>query len=421
MTPFSPRTKQPELDEKLNYRHTLLIGFGFFASSLLWSLYNSFMPLILQDFISSTTLVGFIMTIDNIFGVIFQPYFGSLSDRTQSPLGKRLPYILCMAPLSAVCFFLIPRLGNLIPLMVVVIAFNFTMSVWRSPMISLMPDLTPDRHWSQANGVINLMGGIGSIMAFLIGGKLVKSYGRPAGFVMGSLITLAAVLVLGMTIKERERSQVFQIRPAHAGATDTASLSSFRQLPASRKRRLLYILLAIFFWFSAYNAVETFFTSFAKAHLGVDEGSGAMLLAFFSVSFVIFALPCGFLAAKIGRSRSILLGLIGITLIFIPLNFVLNITAIRILLLVGGLFWAMINVNSLPAVLSLGKREEIGTYTGYYYFFSFAASIASPILFGLIRDLTGNYTSLFVYAPVCFALAFFFTYLFRQEEARASR
>ncbi|HHT24219.1 MAG TPA: SLC45 family MFS transporter [Clostridiaceae bacterium] len=390
---------------KLNYGKTFLIGTGFFASSLLWSIYNSFVPLILKDFITSSTVIGLIMTIDNAFGVIFQPLFGSLSDRTRTRFGKRMPFIMIAAPLCSVLFFFIPQMPSLFTLMFIVIIFNFGMSVWRAPIVALMPDLTPSQHWSKANGVINLMGGVASIIAFLIGGKIANSYGRSATFGMGSVVMLVAVFTLFLFVKEPVAKSPFTSSDKSEDDKKSVSLSAFKELPAKQKHNLLYLLFAIFFWFCGYNAVETFFTTFAVENLGLAEGSASMLLAFFSVSFVAFAIPSGFIATKIGRRKSIIIGLIGIIAVFIPILFLMNLMALRILLLLGGFFWALININSLPMVLEIGKESEIGTYTGYYYFFSFSASIVSPILFGLIRDLTQNYATLFIYATIAFALA----------------
>ncbi len=387
--------------EKLNYGKTFLIGFGFFASSLLWSIYNSFVPLILADFLESTALIGTIMTIDNFFGVIFQPLFGSLSDRTHTPIGKRMPYILIGAPLCGLLFALIPKMPTLVLLMAVVILFNFLMSVWRSPMIALMPDLTPHKLRSKANGIINLMGGLASIIAFLIGGKIANAYGRGATFLMGSVVMIIAVIVLVFFVKEHKTA------PAEVSGEQKreGTLSSFKRLPADVRRSLLALLLAIFFWFSAFNAVETFFTSFATSELGLSDGSAAMLLAFFSVSFVLFAVPAGIIGGKIGRKKAILTGLFGMVAVFTPLFLVNDLTVFRVILLIGGFFWAMININSLPMVLEMANDQEIGTFTGYYYFFSFSAAIVSPILFGFIRDITKNYNTLFIYAPAFFLLA----------------
>lgn len=266
------------------------------------------------------------------------------------------------------------------------------------------------------------MGGMASIVAFLIGGKIANSFGRQATFVMGSTVMLIAVIVLFVFVKEKDnrirnlRGELQAREKAADKPKSALSLNAFKALPHEQKRNLLLILLAIFFWFCGYNAVETFFTTFAVQHLGVAEGSAAMLLAFFSVSFVAFAIPSGFIATRIGRRRAIMIGLIGLTAVFIPINLVMNITAIRVLLLIGGFFWAMININSLPMVLEIGQKDGLGTYTGYYYLFSFSAAIASPILFGLIRDLTDSFTSLFIYAPVAFAAALVCILLFRDPK-----
>ena len=256
---------------RLDMRKTFLIGLGFFSSSLLWSTYNSFVPLILHGFISSTTLIGSIMTIDNIFGVIFQPLFGMLSDRTRTPIGKRMPYIIIGAPVCGILFALIPQMRSLFALMAIVILFNFVMSIWRSPMIALMPDLTPEKQRSQANGIINLMGGLAAILAFLVGGKLADAYGRAATFQMASGTLLVAVILLFVFVKEKKSPDS---AVSGAGGSELDSLRSggfgaFRRLDRTRRRGLGLILFAIFFWFCAFNAVETFFTLYeiGRAHV----------------------------------------------------------------------------------------------------------------------------------------------------------
>ncbi len=411
---------EKSFENRLNLGKTFLIGLGFFSSSLLWSVYNSFVPLILRDFMTSTTLIGMIMTIDNFFGVIFQPLFGMVSDRTRTRIGKRMPYILIGAPVCGFLFSLIPGMKTVPGLMTVLILFNFGMSVWRSPMIALMPDLTPENKRSQANGVINLMGGLASILAFLVGGKLANLYGRAVTFRMAAGFLLIAVLILFFLVKEKKADAGTPPdgESAEKSGDDfpgLAGFGAFRRLDPSRRRSLGLILLAIFFWFCAFNALETFFTSYATDTFGLSEGSAAMTLAFFSVAFVAFALPAGLLGAKIGRQKTILIGLVGLIVIFLPMNLISNLKIVRVLLLIGGCFWAFININSLPTVLNFAREEELGTFTGYYYFFSFSAAIVSPILFGFIRDVTKTFGTLFIYAPICFAIALVCIALFRQE------
>ncbi len=416
----------------LNYRKTFLIGFGFFASSLAWSLYNSFVPVLLEErYLQSSALIGFIMTIDNIFGVIFQPLFGQISDKTRTRFGKRMPYIMVGIPVCAAAFFFIPRTGSLLTMMSVIILFNLVMSVWRSPVVSLMPDMTAPVHRSKANGIINLMGGVGGIIAFLAGGFLANVGGDNMPFLMGSIIMLFALAMLFFFVKEPDNRRLARVMEGRddllskAGSSESdpaksGKSSSLAGLDKAEKRSLAALLLAIFFWFCGYNAVESFFTLYATKQLGISKGDAAMTLALFSLALVAFALPAGILASKYGRKRLIMIGLTGMVLAFVPMLFVEDLLILRGLLLLGGLFWACININSLPMVVELASEEKIGSFTGYYYFFSFSAAIVSPILFGWIRDLTADYASLFPYSIIAFILAFACMIVVRHGEADPS-
>jgi maltose/moltooligosaccharide transporter len=171
----------------------------------MWVLYNTYVPIFLQagnpaidqqlavktlGFGSSATLTGIIMTLDNIAAFFIQPIMGAVSDRTYTRIGRRMPYILACAPIAAIAFCLIPmvplaipealngqlsQLGGLFALFVVAIGIMLlAMAVFRTPVVALMPDLTPSALRSKANGVINLMGGLGGVLAFLGGGLFVQ-------------------------------------------------------------------------------------------------------------------------------------------------------------------------------------------------------------------------------------------------------
>jgi MFS family permease len=381
---------------KLDVKKTVLLSFGFFASSIAWSVYNSFVPQILAGFITSTTLIGFIMTIDNIFGVIFQPVFGRLSDKTRTRFGRRMPYIFIGLPVCAVAFTLIPHMGNLWSLMGIIIVFTFVMSAWRSPVVALMPDITPGPLRSQANGIVNLLGGVGSLIAFFAGGILFKKGGFPLPFLMSSVMMLIALAVLAFFV--REPKQAYEPEEKNKKA-------DIKQLSKDEKKSLLLILFGVFFWFTGYNAVETFFTLYATNTLGMDAGSASMTLSIFSLTFLAFAVPAGFIAVKTGRRRAILIGLVGLVVLFLPMIFLANVWVARVCLFLGGFFWAMVNINSLPMVVQLSGEEKVGAFVGYYYFFSFSSQIVSPVLFGFIRDLVGHYKVLFLYACIAFVVA----------------
>lgn len=405
---------------KLNYKQTFLIGFGFFASSIAWSMYNVYVPTLLGRYMESTLLIGFIMTIDNIFGVVFQPLFGSLSDKTQTRFGRRMPYILIGLPICAVAFSLIPFTWSLATLMGVVIIFNFVMSTWRAPVVALMPDITPPPLRSKANGVINFMGGLGSLFSYFIGGILFKIGGMPLPFISSAIVMLLALLVLKLFVHEEKYKEEAGIIENNAQAEDKSDNTSQGKKTVS----LILILFAILFWFCGYNAVETFFSLYVintlKDAAGnfLTEGDASLLLSLFSLTFLFFSIPAGFIGSKIGRKKTILIGLAGVTVLFLAMLFTGNIWALRILLFLGGGFWACVNINSLPMVVELAKWKDIGKYTGYYYFFSFSAAIISPMLFGWIRDLVKRYESLFIYSAVAFTLAFICMLFVKHGEAK---
>ena len=384
---------------KLDVKKILLLSFGFFASSIAWSVYNSFVPQILEGFIKSTTLIGFIMTFDNIFGVIFQPLFGSLSDKTRTRFGRRMPYIFIGLPICAVAFTLIPRMDSIWSLMAVIIVFTFVMSAWRSPVVALMPDITPGPLRSQANGIVNLMGGVGSLIAFFAGGILFRAGGFPLPFLMSAVMMLLALAVLALFVREPKQAYI------NNEPEEKDKKADLRQLSKDEKKSLLLILSGVFFWFTGYNAVETFFTLYATNTLGMDAGGASMTLSIFSLTFLAFAVPAGYLAVKTGRRKAILIGLAGLIVLFLPLIFLANAWVARACLFLGGFFWAMVNINSLPMVVQLSGEEKVGAFVGYYYFFSFSSQIVSPILFGFIRDMVGHYKVLFLYACIAFLLA----------------
>ncbi|NLW53598.1 MAG: SLC45 family MFS transporter, partial [Clostridiaceae bacterium] len=294
---------------KLNYKQIFLIGFGFLASSLAWSIYNSQVPLILeQRFQLSGVLIGTIMTIDNFFGVIFQPLVGAASDKTRTRIGRRMPWIIVGIPVCALFFSLAPLQQTLWAFMGAIIIFNLVMSLWRSPVISLMPDVTARPLRSKANGVINMMGGIGSILAFLVGGILSDIRDdKFFAFFFASVLMMIALFILLKFVREpdslsfREEHNIsikntisnrwaYQAREAladdpHAKDEEEAqaaegkkrSFAAFLTLPGAEKRSLLFLLLAVFSWFMGFNAIEAFFTLFATNTYGISGGSATMM------------------------------------------------------------------------------------------------------------------------------------------------
>lgn len=408
---------------RLNYGKTFLLGFGFFGVSVIWGVYNAFVPIFLADkFGLAPAIIGFFMTLDNIAALFIQPPVGAWSDKLRTPLGRRIPFILVGAPITAVAFGLIP-IAAILPLFVACTStLLLSAALWRTPVVALMPDITPSEFRSQANGIINFMGGIGTIIALQTGGMLYKiSPNFP--FWLGSGLVLLAALIVYLFIEEPKEYETTEEQPG--------MFASLKEVFSDEDKSGLRILLAIFFWFLGFSAVETFFTLYAKNHLGLNEGDGATLLSVLPLFFVLFAIPSGYVAGKLGRKTTISIGLITITIMLIllyitPAGALLTgiaplplvgiplveggarmLTLAGVLLILGGIGWAFININSLPMIVDLTSAARIGTFTGLYYLFSTFSAIVGPNLNGWAVQLTnGNYNIIMLIAPFFMLTAF---------------
>ncbi len=412
---------------RLDYGKTFLLGFGFFGVSVIWTVYNAFVPLFLAGkFSLGPGLIGFFMTLDNVAALFIQPPVGAWSDRLRTPIGRRMPFILIGAPIGAAVFGLIP-LASVLPLFVACTStLLLSMALWRTPVVALMPDITPSPFRSQANGIINLMGGVGAIVATLGGSALYKL--NPAyPFWLGSALVIAATLLVFALVKEP--------REYEASAQEPGMWQSLRQVWQEEDKSALRLLSAIFFWFLGYTAVEAFFSLYAVNHLKLDAADGVRLLGQLSLIFVLFALPAGYIGATLGRRITIvagiaLLSLMMLAMFFFPVStlttqlFVLpvlgSVPVVGVMLMVAGAAWAMININSLPMVVDMTNAARIGTYTGLYYLFSTLSAIAGPNVNGWIIQLTGNnYNAIMIVAPIFMAVALLMMLGVRRGEAVA--
>ena len=400
---------------KFSYPKTFLLGFGFFGVSVIWGTYNAFVPLILANkFNLAPALIGFFMTLDNIAALLIQPSVGAWSDRLRTPLGRRLPFILIGAPIGALVFGLIP-LVNVLPLFVAcTTTLLISMAFWRTPVIALMPDITPSKYRSQANGIINFMGGVGSIISFL-GGATLYEMNKAYPFWLGSALVIIASLMVLIFIREPKEYQTGEKQPG--------LLKSVNEVIDDPDKSAIRMLGAIFFWFVAYNAIEAFFTLYATNHLRLSEADGTRLLGQLSLLFVLFALPSGYIGGRIGRRLTIMTGIILMTtamatMYFLPIDVLTisitrlpilgNVPVVGLILMLAGISWALININSLPMVVDMTTAARLGTYTGLYYLASTLAAITGPNINGWIIQLGGrNYNTIMLVAPAFMLVALF--------------
>ena len=503
------QVKQPAF--KLNLKRTFLIGFAFFGILLLWQVYDSWCPTFLSELfvkmsnpdyeVWRTTaaslsdqarvalangdyalaeslaaqsqslikqcnaavedkqyLVGIMMAIDNIAALILLPIFGSISDKTKSPIGKRMPYILVGTFVCAVAFPFIPvmfyanNLTGVIALMAIVVIFAM---MYRNPAVALMPDITPKPLRSKANGIINIMGYIGGACATLIGIPFVLSqylgssnhhlsaamkemniegvklatdplilkshtwaYGNiwaiEIPFLVGSVLMLVSAIVLFIKIKENKLS-VEMKEEMERGELEAEVVDKVTEdAPMTKANRIMLILIlaAEFFWFMADNGIATFMGNYTVYYLGAETSSNMINTIIGGVGSVIGFAIGGIIASKIGRKFTVVSGL-SLTLLGYVLWAVLTFAIepngsfpfwIFIVWFIKGFGMSLVHVNSFPMVVELCPNSKIGKFTGLYYAASMAAQTITPIALGtLLLHPDFSWQFLPIYAIVCSA------------------
>ncbi|MBR1821390.1 MAG: MFS transporter [Clostridia bacterium] len=392
---------------KLNTRRTLLIGLAFFSICAFWQMYDTIIPLILRDtFHIGDSVSGAIMAADNVLALVLLPLFGKLSDRTSTRLGKRMPYILC-GTACAVALTLalsgadVPgRFGLFIVLLGLLL---IAMGTYRSPAVALMPDVTPKPLRSKANAIINLMGALGGIYALAAVRLLVGQHADGRTDYTPVFIAVAALMALSVALlvwRVRENA----LRGENADP-DEAQDASVGKLPPDQMRSLALILCSVALWYMGYNAVTTAYSKYFTRMWGDLSGAASCLMIATGAAVVSYV-PVGILSSRIGRKKMILIGVAVLAACFAVTGLIQSFSAILYaLFVIIGFAWAAINVNSYPMVVEISRSGDVGKYTGYYYTFSMAAQILTPILSGWLLEHVGYHT-LFPYAAITVALAF---------------
>jgi len=403
------------------YKTTFFIGLGFFTMGLMDPLYDTYVPYFLNWFIPSKGLIGTVMTLDNIFALFLIPVVSAVSDRTRTRIGRRMPYILITLPLTAVFFSTIPfaAMKSLAFLIIVIFLLNVFKQSARGPVVALMPDIIPGEYRSEANGVINTMGGIAAIVGTVGLANLMDVYidlpklGRIKDilpFPISGVLVIIATLLLFIFIKEdtsagEEQEKRVPIR------------KSISMIFRDKDKSAFYILISILLWFFGYQGVLPFVGLYSIEVIGTSSGTAALAGGMVGIAYAIFAIPSGVVAHKVGRKKTIRISLIVLTLLLIVLFFhgplsvlfgfsrTLQIAFFWALMFIFGIFWVAVITNSFPMLWQMATYDDMGIYTGLYYAFSQTAAILSPPIVGGIIDLF-SYRMIFLFAAACLFAAF---------------
>ena len=447
---------------KLNYKRTCLIGFAFFGILLLWQVYDSWCPTFLTDIFAKNMygltsaelklsdpdkilnvqwIVGIIMACDNLAALILLPIFGGLSDKTKSPIGKRMPFILVGSFVAAIAFPFIPLFfhqNNIVGMVIIMAIVLLFMMMYRNPAVSLMPDITPKPLRAKANGIINIMGYIGGAFATVLGiflklsdyinvaDEARKLWIIEAPFIIASILLVISTLVLFFTIKENKLHEELKddMEEGEKLAEVETPLEEDQPLSGANKRMLFAILAAEFLWFMADNAIGTYIGNYVIYYMNAQSSSTMILTIVGGVGSVVGFAIAGSIADKIGRKMTIVSGLalsvIGtLIMIFVkPTGTVVGANGefsfpvlLYVVWVIKGFGMSLVHNCSLPMVLELSTSSKIGKFTGFYYAASMSAQTVTPVLLGLFFNMTKAWNTLPVYATVMMALSLivFFT------------
>ncbi|MCL2821431.1 MAG: MFS transporter, partial [Oscillospiraceae bacterium] len=381
---------------KLNNKRTVLIGFAFMSICAFWQVYDNIIPLILENsFGLSSAVTGAIMGIDNVLALFMLPLFGWLSDKTSTRIGRRMPYIVFGTLVASVGFVMLlfaERAGSLVWFMVILAVVLIAMSTYRSAAVALMPDVTIKPLRSKANALINLLGAIGGALVLGATPLLVRGDSDNYFPLFSALSAFMVVSVAILFIKIQENVCVEEMREESAkysidettDEVDSETGEKAKMSPEVRKSFLL-ILFSIFLWFIGYNAVTTGFTRYADNVWGQGVGNASLILMVAQIAAILSYIPVGIMATRIGRRKTIMIGVAMLTVAFGASMFFLEFSPFMfIFFALAGIAWAFINVNSYPMVVEMSKGPNIGKYTGYYYFFSMTAQSITPFISGAL-------------------------------------
>lgn len=416
---------------KLDTKQTVKVGFAFLSICAFWQMYNSVIPLMLTNtFHLNESISGVIMAADNVLALFLLPLFGGLSDRCRLKMGKRKPFILFGTLAAVVFMLLLPVMDNLfftgksvvteILFIVILGCLLVAMGTYRSPAVALMPDVTPKPLRSRGNAVINLMGAVGGVLALLVA-SVMYSTSRTAGkehvdyfllFAVVAGIMLVSLFVVVFLVDEVGLNhKMLAYEEAHPEDNLMEQDEKGEEVvPKEVKKSLTFLLVSIALWFMGYNAVETWFTTYANHMWNMSLGSASTCMTVATGGAILSYIPSGYVASKIGRRKTIMSGVLLLASCFFgAFLYTCAYDTFRwplyILFLLLGVAWAFINVNSLPMVLEMCKGSDVGKFTGLYYTFSMTAQIVTPILAGTLLNRVG-YKVLFPYCALFVAGSF---------------
>ena len=410
------RKKQRNLGS-LDWRRTLLVTLPFAGALAFWQSYDGIIPLILRDtFHVGDTLAGAIMALDNVCALFLLPLFGSISDRCHSRLGRRTPFIIIGSLLAALLIPLLAvadQLVNLPMFFCVLCLLLIVLSSYRSPCVALMPDVTPRPIRAKADAFNSLMAAAAGIVVLVSISLTVPDVEHPSYLpvfliVSGLIVLCTAVFALFFrekkAVDEMHRESIAMRIPVEEIDASEEGGKEKESDPIVRKS-LVAILLCVFFYFMASNAVTSAFSKYASQVWGAGGGSFANFQLVATLVTLISYMPMAALSCRIGRKITTYIGIglmcLGGLCIFLTQGYS---PMVYVWVSISGIGMGTVATTIYPMIMEVASERTTGRYTGYYYTASMSAQIITPILSGAVMEFIG-YRYLYLYAIACAILA----------------
>ncbi|MFC8075083.1 MFS transporter [Streptomyces sp. NPDC057307] len=373
-------------------RITFFIALTVFAQESTWNFYDAQVPPMLREHIASAAVVGLVMGMDNLLGIFIQPWMGNRSDNARTRWGRRIPFLAVGMPVAALVFAVIPLASALPTLIAVIFLYAVIANSFKPIGEALLPDFIEPERRSRASAAVKSAAGLTVIVSALLSALLVDDHPTLA-FSVPSALMLTSAAVLVWRVRDN-RSRGYQLalaedrKPNSAPATRMPDI--IRDILRDRDRSRLLTIVAILLFGGAWAASRALITPYGMETLGLSRGDAGALTLPSGIAFLLAAYPAAFLAERVGRIRTMALGvtlfgaaLVGGALVPTP-------TGTVVALSVGAVGAAGFIINASVVLWNLAPSSQVlGTYTGLYTVGWASGGFIGPALVGAMVDVTG--------------------------------
>jgi len=404
----------------LRLKNTIYIGFAFLSIMVLWQAYNWLVPLYLNDYLENLFggnefLIGIVMGFDNLLALFMIPVVSRISDRQKEQMGSRLPLITTGVILAGSAFLFLPIAQKNIYLMIVALfVILLAMNIYRSPAVSLMPDVTPKCLHSKANAIINLMGGVGTAIGYLllfIGGF----FNLDDCFVVCGVVFVMFCCLTVLIYKVDEKKFALQMEEDENRCKNEECdvyvqddiVPCDKDNKNKRRQNFILVLLSIFFYYMSTNSVETFMSLYS-AQVLKNTNAGLVLFGMLALGSFACLYPSAVYAQKKGFRNAMLLGLCIMAGCNVTISFFGSFSFLLIpLFFATGCGMAFMIANMYPLVVSFCTKKQFAKYTGYYYSATMVAQAVTPVVSGLLFSdwIIGSMRVLMPYSAIFLVLS----------------